>query len=504
MHIVFRADASIAIGSGHVMRCLALADALRAKGALTAFICIDVPGEMSKLIRDKGHTVYLIPEVHSADHDALLTQEGIRICFNGTRTDCLIVDHYRLDACWESSMRDSARTIFVIDDLANRPHDSDMLLDQNLYPDMDARYARLLSSRCKLLLGPRYALLRPEFLHARSRLRERDGTIKKILIFFGATDPTRETGKVLSTIRRMGLTYVDLDVVAGMSNPEIKEIEKQCIVLGASFHCQVSTMAELMSNADLAIGAGGTATWERCCVGLPAIVISIAENQEAVARSLGDLGALRYLGTSSDVTEERLTNEIVALLHDPSTVRAMSAAGMQQVDGAGISHVVSCVEELILSTRVTLRRACIDDELYMHEWRNSPLIRASSFDEKVIPLEDHRRWFRDSLQNTERHILIAEAAGEPVGVLRYDAHDDYAEVSIYLQPGKAGQGLGTRVLQEGTDWVGRCLMKIHRIQARIRPENHGSRKAFAKAGYIECDGMYVKELASNDGRRSQP
>jgi UDP-2,4-diacetamido-2,4,6-trideoxy-beta-L-altropyranose hydrolase len=360
LRVVIRADASIQIGSGHVMRCLTFADALRERGAEVYFICRELPGHLGGVLADKGYPVHWLPApgndgaaipAHTA-HSAWL---GVPWAVDADQTrdwlaglpeiDWLIVDYYALDRAWETRMRPLVKRIMVIDDLADRPHDCDLLLDQNLYEGMEQRYAGLVPVDCRQLLGPRYALLRPEFREARQHLRQRDGVVRRILVFFGGADPTNETAKALRAIQMLDRPEIAVDVVVGAANPHRAEIEALCAKLpNASFHCQVTNMAELMARADLAIGATGVSTWERAVVGLPALVVTLAENQRAIAYAADYNGLLICLG---DRVQIKVTDWVMALrkvLSNPDVLVEMSSIALFLNDGQGEKTVVEILK----------------------------------------------------------------------------------------------------------------------------------------------------------------
>ena len=324
--VAIRVDSSEQIGSGHLMRCLTLAQQLRKKSAEVHFICRDLVGSLHDLVYEHGFQLHLLPrhEVNPAltGYAAWLTvpqmvdaEETGTILHQIQPVERLVVDNYALDAAWEQKMRPFVREIFVIDDLANRPHDCDVLLDQNYYQAMQSRYNGLVPETCKLLLGPAHALLREEFYAAREHLRERDGTLRRILVFYGGGDATRETEKAIYALLQLDLSSVDVDVIVGGANAHRTEIEDLCVRHDfLHYHCQVSNIAELMANADLCLGAGGTTTWERCFLGLPAIVTAIAENQYAVCQACHDAGLIHYLGTAEEVTKENLKSAVLALM----------------------------------------------------------------------------------------------------------------------------------------------------------------------------------------------
>lgn len=344
MRVAIRADASVEIGTGHVMRCLALAAALREKGAEVAFVCRDLEGNLCDLIEAQRFPAYRLPRSGEAGQDWRPDAEQT-VAFLAKvwpRADWLIVDHYRLDGRWESLVRAFTGKIMVIDDLADRPHDCDLLLDQNYCQGMDSRYSGLVPSYCCLLLGPAYALLRSEFSRAREGLKRRDGALRRMLVFFGGSDPTNETAKALAGIRQFNRPEVAVDVVVGSSNPRRDEIGRLCEALpNAAYYCQVDNMAELMASADLAIGGGGSTTWERCCLGLPALVAVLADNQAELVRAVAEYGAIVNLGWADRLAPADYRHALEAVA--PERLARMEQLGIELVDGKGRERVVEAL-----------------------------------------------------------------------------------------------------------------------------------------------------------------
>lgn len=339
MEILIRTDASQQIGSGHIMRCLTLANELTQK-AQVSFICRELTGNMCDYIEQQGYIVHRLPLPETDDWQTDAKQTTAILAAENSVIDWLIVDHYGLDAQWETTMRPYVRKIMVIDDMANRRHDCDILLDQNLYMDMESRYQDLVPNNCQQLLGPKYALLRPEFLAARNTLRKRDGNIKRLLIFMGGSDPTNETTKTLEAIKLLNRLEIAVDVVVGASNPHQEQIKQLCISLpNAAYYCQVSNMAELMVKADLAIGAGGSTNWERCCLGLPSLVVTIAENQEELTHTLHEQGYLISLGQKHKVSSKIISQKLYEILNNPEQVLSFVEKGKLLVDGNGAKRV---------------------------------------------------------------------------------------------------------------------------------------------------------------------
>jgi UDP-2,4-diacetamido-2,4,6-trideoxy-beta-L-altropyranose hydrolase len=345
MRIAIRADASIALGSGHVMRCLALADALRERGAKVAFLSRELPGHLCALVEHRGFDVMRLPardtppawERDVADSAAALQSRDGAV-------DWLVADHYLLDARWEGAMRRMAKQVMVLDDMANRPHDANLLLDQNLADDMEDRYRAHVAPSCRQLLGPRWALLRREFSQARAAMRMRDGRLQRILLFFGGSDPTDETSKALRGVAVLAQAGIRIDVVVGSSNPRRDEVARLAAgIPNIFYYCQTEDMAALMVQADLAIGAGGSVSWERCCLGLPALAVILAENQRPQTEALARYGAQINLGWADRLRAEEYRRAVTALR--PGALLEMERRGMELVDGGGAGRVA----ELMIS-----------------------------------------------------------------------------------------------------------------------------------------------------------
>lgn len=341
MRMVIRCDSSTLIGTGHVMRCLTLADELKQRGVEVSFISRENPGNLCEFIRDRGYVVYSLPQLATETDfvkmDADETKE-ILLSKYLNNVEWLIVDNYSIGVNWELAVRPYVKKIMVIDDLANRLHDCDILLDQNLFRNMNFRYDGLTPLKCVNLFGPQYALLRNEFRDAQRNRTYRSWGIKRILIFFGGSDFTNETAKVLKAINELSLPEISVDVVVGSANPYRDEIKELCMVMpNVSYYCQINNMATLMLTADLSIGGGGSTAWERCCVGLPSIVVPIADNQVEPMRQLAEVGAIElYTG---DKTFEGYFSILQKFIIYKQSLEVMVQKGLQLYDGKGAERV---------------------------------------------------------------------------------------------------------------------------------------------------------------------
>lgn len=358
MLVAFRADASEHIGTGHVMRCLTLADELARQEHQCKFICRKHQGHLGDLIASKGYELTMLPapdavEVESSDNwnntyadwlgvpwqqDAKETLEALA----PIEADWLVVDHYALDALWEQQVAKKAGRVMVIDDLANRQHECALLLDQNLGRGA-SDYDGLVPENCVRLIGPEYALLRPEFAPRRefSLKRREQPELKRILISLGGVDRTNMTGQVLEALAETALPgKTQLDIIMGASAPYLDEVRQQAAQLSptATVNVSVGDMAERMCLADLSIGAAGGTSWERCCLGLPAVLVILADNQVPGARALEAAGATLTV-TGPEAVQAALPSAL-AKIGEPGCLQRMSRAAAAITDGKGTAIVV--------------------------------------------------------------------------------------------------------------------------------------------------------------------
>lgn len=356
MKVVFRTDGSTFMGQGHVMRCLTLANVLRERGADIHFVCREHPGHLCDLIVQRGFVVHRLPLAeervdHLAGHagwlgalweaDAEQTRQVIQ-GLDGT-ADVLVVDHYAVDHRWETVLRPSAARILAIDDLADRVHDCDLLLDQNFFSDLSTRYDGKVPPGCVTLLGPGYALLQPVYAQLHSQVELRDGPVRRIFVFFGGADIENLTGLSVAAFQELGRPDIHLDVVMTEKNSRYLAIEKA--IDGWSnirLHGPLPSLGPLMATADLAIGAGGATVWERLCLGLPSVIVSLAENQKPVSKELAEAELVRYLGHKDVVDREKIHQSLADIVDGPS-LGAWSSRCHKACDGQGAGRVVSAM-----------------------------------------------------------------------------------------------------------------------------------------------------------------
>jgi UDP-2,4-diacetamido-2,4,6-trideoxy-beta-L-altropyranose hydrolase len=354
MRVAIRADTAPKMGKGHVARCDTLARAAAGRGAEVLFLSRGLREPLQAIVSKASYEFRTIESSLPAGYgDVDVWPEEVQLAdaqmtlaaFAGPAPDWMVVDHYHLDATWEAVLRARGSRVMVIDDQANRLHDCELLLDQNYYEDMHSRYARLVPTGCRQLLGPRYALLRPEFRTVREAPRVRSASLERVLITFGGNDPLGLTCLALRALATPLLDQIHVDVVVGDAAENRTEIETAVRDLrSCEVHVQIDYMASLMVEADLAIGGAGATSWERCACGLPAIVTALAANQRPIAAALGQLGCVRYVGAASDLTEHALRNAVCAVAADPTELLRMSEAARALVDADGALRVCGVME----------------------------------------------------------------------------------------------------------------------------------------------------------------
>jgi UDP-2,4-diacetamido-2,4,6-trideoxy-beta-L-altropyranose hydrolase len=472
--VAIRADSSSAIGGGHAMRCLALAEELRVLGAEVAFTARAGAGALNALVRARDFRVHeLTSDTSNATRDAVETAAAL----DGA-VDWLAVDHYELDHAWERALRPKAAKILAIDDLG-REHDCDLLLDQNTPDAGAARYTNKVPAGCQLLLGPRYALLQREFLRERRRLRDRDGAVERVLVCFGASDASNQTAKAVRALAQPRFGELEVEVVAGRSNRHAGELEALCAALPKGvFRLHADDMAQLIAAADIGVGAAGSMTWERACLGLPTVSIVCAENQKAPADTGARSGATIDLGWKDDVTEDAIARALDALRGDPEKLRRMSHAGMALVDAEGARRVAETMLGFVLTTATTA-----DSEL-LWRWANDAAVRAQAFESAPIPHEAHTRWYSQRLADPRCRIYVARLGDAPVGQIRFELENGRAFVDISVDREWRGRGMGARILDVGMAALSAELPDVH-VVAQVKSGNSASCELFAAARFAQ-------------------
>jgi spore coat polysaccharide biosynthesis predicted glycosyltransferase SpsG/ribosomal protein S18 acetylase RimI-like enzyme len=397
------------------------------------------------------------------------------------------MDHYDLDPGWLHEAREFADRRVVIDDLANRPLPCDLLINAGLGARSN-QYTGLVSPPTTLLLGPRYALLRSAVAAAHDATRDRPhGELRSVLITFGGTDPWRLIGSAIQAVR-LALPETRIDLVVANSDAVPNAIRDAAVRVHVGVGDEA--MTRLMTDADLAIGAGGMTAFERCAVGLPSIAIRLAANQDEVVTELAAAGAAVDGGGADGLQAEGLAAEVRRLAHDAALRSDLGTRGWHLIDGRGAIRVAHHLEG------VKVRRATLADARRLWLWRNDPQVRAASIQSGRISFEGHVRWLEDALRDPARLLLIGWNGAGELGQIRFDRHGSEADVSISVAPEHRGT-VGGLLLRAGIRHI-RRKWPTPMIRARVKVENQSSQRLFERAGFDlegRSDGLLSYRLA---------
>lgn len=495
--VAIRVDASAAIGTGHLKRCLSLADALKTAGAKVQFVVRAIDAVAPQVLHSTDWPVRWLP-VPTSPNDCDTSSDlppcagwaGVNweqdaretvAALGGQPTDWLILDHYAFDARWHRSVRNALDCkLLVIDDTADRAIDADALLDHNWHANHRQKYQGRLQREPRWLVGPRYALLSSAYRDAPRYVFHEE--VRSIGIFMGGTDLDGISAKVLSECRHGGFTG-EIEVVSTSANPHLNELRAACADSpGTQLTLDQLDLTGFFARHDLQIGAGGGATWERCCIGVPSIGLVLSANQSVVVPLLdreGILRAARLDGTADDDTP-LFPQVLRELIQGTETRRQLADRAAALVDGRGAQRVALS----LLNDTLQLRPVRIEDATLLHAWRNHPLVRAVSGNPDTITFDDHQRWLQRALDAGDRWLFIAQVGALPVGSIRFDQLSNQGlEVSLYLDPNLSGLELGPRMLLAGELVMHRNLGADFRVAASVMPGNTASQRMFESCRY---------------------
>lgn len=488
MKVAIRVDASQAIGTGHVRRCLALAYALAGCGAELLFVTRDLgvdtreivaPFALRELAAPTGEMpASAVPHAAWAQVSAAQDVQDSIAALGDWAPDWLVVDSYAFDAEWHGAMRAALGCrIAVLDDLADRALAADLVVDHNYDADHRAKYAGRIAPGGTLLAGSDFALLGPAFAEA-PRYVPRDA-VESIGIFVGGVDQGSISTLALEAIDATGFDGT-VEIVSTSANPNLEQL---CARVAQRRNTKLTTdlpdLAAFFARHDIQIGAGGGATWERCCIGSPTLLLVVAENQLAVVPGLAAEGVIVTPAPLGTLAPEAMAETLANLIADAGLRWTLSERTRALVDGLGARRVAL----RMLASSVTVRPATTDDAGRMHRWRNDPATRAVSRQAEAINWDSHITWLDRTLADPARTLMIGMVGQVPVGVIRFDTLDEgSAEVSLYLDPALVGLGLGKAMLLAGEAAVG-----SREVLAEVLDGNIGSARLFESAGYQRVD-----------------
>lgn len=484
--LAIRADASVAIGTGHVMRCLALAQAWQDAGGKVAFVVAHATPAVRGRLGSENFEVIELGVQPGGMEDASRFTEIART--HGA--DWVVVDGYPFDSEYQATMKSAGLKLLSIDDTFHAQHYfADLVLNQNLHAREECYSAR--EPYTHLLLGPLYALLRCEFKPWLAWKRNIPALGRKVLITMGGSDPDNATSAAIQALSLAKIKGLEAAVVVGGSSPHLHSVERAAAHFPGSIRLQsnASNMPELMAWADVAVSGAGSTCYEMCLLGLPAIVVDLAENQLPIAQELDRRGVVAHLGSSAEVFPQEIAGKLEWLLSSEETRVAMSRRGRDLVDGQGAQRVVSAMTGPMLR----LRRAQPDDCRLLWNWANDPEVRAASFSPAPIPWDEHQAWFAARVESPRHLLLIGHnGSGKPVGQFRVEWRSDHeGEISICVAPEARGKGCGSRLIELGVQKVF-ATTGIAQLHAFIRPENQASIHAFEGSGLRSMGEKTVK------------
>jgi len=474
--IVFRADADTRMGAGHIMRCLSLAQAWQDTGGRATFLTMSDSALLKDRLKSEGMTVENLAAQQGSSQDAAQTA----VLAQHVGAAWVIVDGYHFDVGYQEMLNKSGVQLLVIDDMGRSDLcDADIVLNQNihagehLYPNRKANI--------QLMLGTRYALLRREFRKWRQWKRHTPPEARNILVTLGGSDPDNATRKVMQALNHIGAKELEVAVVVGPSNPHIsslKDAAARC-PSGIRLLHSAGNMAELMAWADIGISAAGSTLYEMAFMGLPGLVLMIADNQAPLAEELHKAGAVLNLGWQQNLSCDEIGRAIKQMVMDPQMRRKISLRGREMVDGKGVRRVMAQMNHRTL----TFRKVCAKDCRVIWEWANDTDARSVSFTSEAIPWEEHVQWFSSKLSDPNcLFYIIKNGEGAPVGQVRYDLCEDEAVISISIDPQFRRGGYGSQAIRLLSQEVFNTS-DVEIIHAYVKQDNEISAGAFLKSGF---------------------
>ena len=510
MRYLFRVDSATAIGLGHLTRSLALANKLKELGAECFFVCKCLPGCRLELIERQGHTLLILPEpcrgetpdawFSNQDSDAQQTIDII-VSSKLQPVDWLVVDHYWLNKQWHQQLRPYANKVLVIDDLANRYHDCDVLLDQT--PGRQPKcYANLVPKHCKRLCGSQFALLRDEFSVARQTLQARSFKAPLTLaISLGGTDPDNVSLAILQALAKLPKSWIKKVTLIITRPPD----DMLAATIAQSPHHIICTVncediATLYASADLVIGASGVSAIERCAVGTPSLLYLYADNQREIAGYLEKNDTAIIFADHFDRSLNRLGPILGQLVTSPMALSAMAHEAQNVCDAMGATRVANWLNQKQFPIGIV--PATNGHCMLTYSWQQQPSQRRYFRNSEVPTEEEHKQWYLKTLTSQHKKLFIIQQLGQPCGYIRFDNIAEQGwEVSILLS--KSWQGLG--LAGQALAWALQ-QSEFFPLVAEVHIANRASQTLFEQAGFTRTDATHFRfdPLTTKDRPKESP
>lgn len=482
MTFAIRVDSSTRIGTGHLIRCLTLARVLKSRGEDAVFLCRHLEGNVTNQLESAGFEVLYL-EIDQVGKDTLQNQDAMESLqlIRDRSANRVILDHYDLSLDWEELIGRQVDDLTVIDDFTHRQHHCDLLLNQNLVPPNDKSYSISPHGAALALIGPKYALLQHEYAQLRSVRSVESSEIERISVFMGGSDPDNVTELTLRSLINMDIKDIAIDVVIGSANPHRTQLlsrfgDNQSI----TFHSDLSSLASLFSKCDLAIGAGGTTNWERMCLGVPSIVLDIAENQSEICTELARAGLIEHLGSSHTISPINIQDAVEKLHSNVLLRNQYSRKGQVTVDGLGANRVA---EVLIPSDQesLLLRKSRLGDISLYFNWVNEYKVRQSSLNSEPISWPEHEAWFLSRINSPSCRMYVICANNIPIGQVRFEKSGETWTIDYSLDEFVRGRGWGKILVKQAIDEFKKSTMG--KVVAYVKTSNFASRQIFQELDF---------------------
>lgn len=506
MNLFIRTDASLTIGTGHVMRCLALAQGWQRQGGQVTFGLTETIAALEDQIKDAGMEVVHLRRVPGSFDDARQTIDF----FQQRNISWVVIDGYHFRTDYQKKIKDAGKPLLVFDDCGHTEYYcADIVLNQNIQAHENLYEHRDHSTQ--LLLGTRYVLLRQEFLEWQGSTRKISDNAHNVLITLGGSDPHNQTLKVLKALQEIPDKNCEIRIVAGAGNPYFKDLQALIKNMPGDIRLiqHATGISTLMHWADIAVAAAGITSWELSFMGVPSLLMVLAENQRSNAERLDETGIAINLGWYEYLSAADIAHAVNQLLGDFNRRSEMVRRGRNLIDGHGVERVLRCM----LHKSFTIRQATENDCKLLWEWANDPDVRSVSFSSDFIPWEQHVEWFHQRLRDPNYRIYIAVGPqGTPIGQVRYEIRHNESIISVSLDKHYRGQGYGRVVIKKACEefFSDSDILKIH---AYIRSDNKASVAAFINAGFTDLGAILINEhnavhfilsKTTNGGKADEP
>jgi UDP-2,4-diacetamido-2,4,6-trideoxy-beta-L-altropyranose hydrolase len=506
MKVFFRVDSSIELGTGHVRRCLTIAKGLKDLGVQdVVFICSRLEGNIIDDLTNHSFEVriiesnpefnlkdvqqYRLPEIDRLSQVQVVDAEQTVNLLNNEHPDILITDSYLIAETWENIVRPYVKSLVVIDDLANRFHNCDTIIDNN-FSDISDAYDLLVTSKCRKLCGTKYVLLNQDFLSV-SNTRNPIVHVTKLLVFFsGSVELNPLAVSVVNKLTSIDPDTIHIDVVVGGDNEEVIEVTNNITRPNTTVSGPVPNFVQLMKNANLAIGAGGITNWERCYLGLPAIVVAIAKNQVPSCNALSLDKYINYVGELTDETPAKIEDLVRQFINNTVLLNRQSIFCQKLVDGKGLRRVLISLLPKSYFTFILRVANSNDVDLYF-DWVNDPEVRKSALNPSLIKFENHIQWFNKQVISNDAFMYVYECDGLAIGQTRFNIIDGVAYIDYSIDAFARGKGIGYNMLEEAIKQFSNMNKVL--ILAEVKKQNPASISIFKKLHFkkfLETDTTF--------------